>query len=300
MTAGSTAVPVSASLQGLAPKTVYYIRVVVWNSRGSDDADGLADHDQGRARGRHSRSGARAERDGADPAPAGTTPTTAETPAPTLGESMVVAPVEGTVKVREPGTGQFVVLGAGDSVPVGSVVDTRDGAVALTSELAGGRTQSATFGDGLFEVRQSAKRDGLTDIILRGGNFAACGGRSAGRGRAAAVTSAARKAAQAPAVGQGQRRALPHARTQQRGHGARDALGDDRHLRGHANHGDRGLGVGARPARASGPSSCARAGATWPAGAAERSRPARGPLSPLGFRRWTSPTSPPPSPAWTR
>ena len=181
VTAGDGVV-VSASLQGLSPKTAYHIRVVVWNSRGSDEqtASPITTTAAGAA---------------PAPAPTATAPggTTSATPAPTLGESVVVAPVEGTVRVREPGTGRFVVLGAGDTVPVGSVVDTRRGAVALTSELAGGRTQTATFGDGLFEVRQPAKRDGLTDLILRGGNFAVCGGPAAGRARAAAVAAAARR-----------------------------------------------------------------------------------------------------------
>jgi hypothetical protein len=188
VTGDSAGVPVSVSLQGLSPKTVYHIRVVVWNSRGSDAQTGWPFT---------TRAAPVAVAPAPAPAPtatapAGSAPTTLVTPEPTLGQSMVVAPVEGTVKVRETGTGTFVVLGAGDTVPVGSVVDTRDGAVALTSELAGGRTQTATFGDGLFEVRQSPERDGLTDIILRGGNFAVCGGRRAGRGRAAAVAAAGR------------------------------------------------------------------------------------------------------------
>jgi hypothetical protein len=187
---GNNGVSVSAALQNLSPKTVYYYKIVVWNSEGSDSAVGWPFT---------TKAAPATTAPAPGPAPAATAPspapstTPATTPEPALGETMVVAPVEGTVRVREPGTGTFVVLGAGDAVPVGSVVDTRHGAVALTSALSRGRTQTATFGQGLFQVRQSAKRDGLTDIILRGGNFAACGARTRAR---AAVAAKARKSPQ--------------------------------------------------------------------------------------------------------
>jgi hypothetical protein len=82
------------------------------------------------------------------------------------------------VKVKAPGAEGYTTLAAGDAVPVGSVLDTRGGTVSLTTAV-GGTTQTGTFRGAVFEVRQAAKGTGMTDIVLRGGNFAACGKASA-------------------------------------------------------------------------------------------------------------------------
>ncbi|HEX6391261.1 MAG TPA: fibronectin type III domain-containing protein [Solirubrobacteraceae bacterium] len=180
VTGGNGAVNVSASIQSLSPATAYHLRIVVWNAEGSSSEVGRPFTTQP----------APAAAAPAPATPTGTTPAAAPAPEPAFGETAVVAPVEGTVRIREPGSRRFVVLGAADAVPVGSLIHTRDGAVRLTSALPGGRTQSATFGDGLFQVRQSKTRKGLTDIVLRGGDFSACGSRSSGaRAGAAAVAS---------------------------------------------------------------------------------------------------------------
>jgi hypothetical protein len=100
------------------------------------------------------------------------------------GESVVVAPTRGTVLVKAPGAG-FVPLTAGGSVPVGSVVDTRAGAITLTSSV-GATTQTGSFRGGMFEVRQAASGDGMTDIVMRGSDFSACRrARSAAAGKKA-------------------------------------------------------------------------------------------------------------------
>jgi hypothetical protein len=180
VTGGNGAVNVSASIQSLSPATAYHLRIVVWNAEGSSS-------EVGRPFTTQATPVAGAPAPGA---PTGTTPAAAPAPKPAFGETAVVAPVEGTVRIREPGSRRFVVLGAADAVPVGSLIHTRDGAVKLTSALPGGRTQSATFGDGLFQVRQSKARKGLTDIVLRGGDFSVCGSRSScARATAAAVAS---------------------------------------------------------------------------------------------------------------
>ncbi len=62
-------------------------------------------------------------------------------------------------------------------VPVGSLVDTRHGRVSLQSARDGkGRTQTGTFWGGVFQVRQTRHNRGITDLHLRGGRFAGCGG----------------------------------------------------------------------------------------------------------------------------
>jgi hypothetical protein len=113
----------------------------------------------------------------------------APAPLPVIGKTMNVAPVAGTVTVRAPGQTGFTPLAANGSVPVGAVVDTRAGTVQVTSALAGGGTQAGTFHGAVFQVRQAATGNGMTDLVLRGGNFAACPKRgSRATGRAAAVS----------------------------------------------------------------------------------------------------------------
>jgi hypothetical protein len=171
--------PVSATVTGLKPSTLYHYRLVVI-SWGDVDSGG----DQTFTT--------------AAPAPAPVAPAPAAIPAPVapaplpvappvIGKTMVVAPVAGVVKVQAPGGSGFTALTAGSSVPVGAVVDTRAGTVQLTSAVSGGKTQDGTFRGALFQVRQSAKGTGMTDLVLRGGNFSVCPRASRARGRAAAV-----------------------------------------------------------------------------------------------------------------
>jgi hypothetical protein len=108
---------------------------------------------------------------------------------PALGKTVVVAPLGGTVKVKAPGASGYAVLGAGGSVPVGATVDTRAGSVALTTALAGGKTQTAELHGGVFRVRQGAAAGGTTDIDLRGPALQC----STAKARASAAAAAKRK-----------------------------------------------------------------------------------------------------------
>lgn len=85
-------------------------------------------------------------------------------PEPELNETAVVAPEAGEVRVRTP-DGSFTALDATRAVPLGSVVDTRQGTVTLVTETAEG-DQSGSFRGGLFKVRQ--RRRGHTEVHLRG------------------------------------------------------------------------------------------------------------------------------------
>lgn len=75
---------------------------------------------------------------------------------PEFGSTVNVQLVSGTVRVRVPGSRRFRVLKAGEQVPIGSVVDTTDGRVRLTSAKyrVGSETQTADFYAGVFRVRQ--------------------------------------------------------------------------------------------------------------------------------------------------
>ena len=158
---------------GLTPGTTYHVRLRATNARGTTVGADRTFTTTGTA------PAAAAPAPGpAAPAPvlpgtpAPPTVLTPATPDPVQGESVVVAPTRGTVLVKAPGGG-FVPLTAGDTVPVGSVVDTRAGAITLTSSV-GTTTQTGSFRGGMFEVRQTPTGNGMTDIVLRGGDFSGC------------------------------------------------------------------------------------------------------------------------------
>jgi hypothetical protein len=91
------------------------------------------------------------------------------TPSPELGKAVVLAPRKGTVRIRRPRGKRFVALTESTQVPTGSTIDARRGTVALSSALdREGKTQTAQFWAGVFQVRQARSGRGMTDIILRG------------------------------------------------------------------------------------------------------------------------------------
>jgi hypothetical protein len=103
---------------------------------------------------------------------------------------VTVSGKSGSVMVRVPGAKAAVPVTATSAVPVGSVVDTRQGSVVLQTAVAGAKTQAATIHGGVFQVVQSATKGGLTDLVLRG-PAPSC---KAGGARAAAVTKKRTKA----------------------------------------------------------------------------------------------------------
>lgn len=172
--------PVSATVGGLTPGTVYHYRLLAGNSPFFIAAD-----DQTFTTAPAPAPIAAAVAPAPLPAPAAAPPT------PELGKTVVVAPVSGTVTVKVPGVATYAVLGAGAAVPSGAVLDTRRGEVALTTALPNGKTQTGQFHGGVFGVRQSAGAGGTTDIDLRGPAPSCRTGK--GRARAAAVTPTKRR-----------------------------------------------------------------------------------------------------------
>ena len=92
-----------------------------------------------------------------------------------LGRAVAVAPVRGVVRVRLPGAKSFVVLSRQAQLPTGATVDTGSGAIALTTASnAKGAEQSATFSGAAFSVTQRKGVRPMTELVLRGGDFAGC------------------------------------------------------------------------------------------------------------------------------
>ena len=89
-------------------------------------------------------------------------------PDPIAGKSVVVKTVSGKVFVKVPGSSAFVSLEQLESIPVGSVIDARDGKVALTSTRSGSKDQTARFKFGRFKVTQSRKPGARTILKLNG------------------------------------------------------------------------------------------------------------------------------------
>lgn len=112
---------------------------------------------------------------------------------PVLGRTLAIAAVQGKITATSP-SGAPVDLSAAKAVPTGTVIDARAGTVELTTALdRKGATQTGRFWGGRFEVRQGATDRGLTQLVLRGGDFGACPrGSVARRAGAHAVASAAK------------------------------------------------------------------------------------------------------------
>jgi hypothetical protein len=103
-----------------------------------------------------------------------------------------VRPVRGSVRVKPRGASAYSDLGAGVSLPVGSLIDTRHGRVSLQSARnTHGGTQSGTFWGGVFQVRQRRHNRGITDLHLRGGRFRGCRARGVRAGASALAREAA-------------------------------------------------------------------------------------------------------------
>jgi hypothetical protein len=94
---------------------------------------------------------------------------------PTVGGDLNVARTEGTIRIKLPGSGDFVRLDKDASIPFGSIVDAASGTVTLTTaHNRHGVTQSAAFKGALFRVTQKKRARPVTDLELRGGDFGSC------------------------------------------------------------------------------------------------------------------------------
>jgi hypothetical protein len=101
----------------------------------------------------------------------------AAAPPPRPGVSANVATRAGTVLVKQPSSNRFVRVRAETQIPIGSLVDTTQGTVELTTARGGaGAIQKGTFRGGVFKVGQKRGGNPLTTLTL-GGPGLRCGGR---------------------------------------------------------------------------------------------------------------------------
>ena len=82
---------------------------------------------------------------------------------------MVAEVARGRVPVRRPGSRGFTELVGEATIPAQLIVDTRNGAVRITSaSKRSGATQSAVFSEGIFKVLQKADSKPITELRLVG------------------------------------------------------------------------------------------------------------------------------------
>ena len=161
---GDEAVAVNHTIGSLQPATNYHVRLVASNDDGVTRGADVTFTTPGAAQGTPA----------ALPTPAAPSPLPgtelgpAPAAPPTLGRSVAITPAGGSVLVRVPGATHAAVLSGAASAPLGSILDTRAGAVKLQTALPGGSTQAGTFRGGLFEVRQPTGGHGMTELVLRG------------------------------------------------------------------------------------------------------------------------------------
>jgi hypothetical protein len=107
-------------------------------------------------------------------------------PPPVEGKSVNVQPVSGKVLVKLPSgstakipgahsaASGFIPLSQAASIPVGSILDTTQGVVKLTSAAnKAGATQNGKFSQGQFKIGQTHKNS-LTTLTMGGGSLSGC------------------------------------------------------------------------------------------------------------------------------
>jgi hypothetical protein len=110
----------------------------------------------------------------------------AKLPPPSVGRSIDIGLVSGTVIVTPPGRHSFTLGSQDRNIPVGSLIDTSHGRVDLRSASTpgsaaarAGKVQDANFFDGAFTVRQSHANP-VARIKLAGGQISKCTATTAG------------------------------------------------------------------------------------------------------------------------
>jgi hypothetical protein len=108
---------------------------------------------------------------------ASATTTTVSVPAPPVEKKNVdVLPVSGTIRIKLPGSDHYVVLRAGERIPLGTLVDATHGQVQIVSaKNRRGITTTGIFYAGIFRITQAkGARVELTVLTLAGPGPTGC------------------------------------------------------------------------------------------------------------------------------
>src|SRR5690606_38440717 len=161
------------TLTGLRPATTYWVRVIVTGAGDPIVSPGVGFTTAADPQPRPEPEPDRGQ--GAQLEPGETVETSPPDPEHAeQGQAVVVGPESGPVMVRQAGTEEFARVEAGTPVPIGSTVDTTQGTVRLISQVRTA-TQDVILRGSQFEVRQSRDGSGITEFVLKGGDFSACG-----------------------------------------------------------------------------------------------------------------------------
>jgi hypothetical protein len=113
-------------------------------------------------------------------------------PKPVAGQTFNVEPVEGTIELQCPGEDQSSRLTSFKQIPMGCLVNTRHGTIALTSSKgSSGDLQDADFWGGVFVVTQKEGDDQEVELKLAGKRM--CEKRSTARKSGVARASGAKR-----------------------------------------------------------------------------------------------------------
>jgi hypothetical protein len=156
------------------------------NSGGGSSGGGSGSGDSGSG----GSSGGRDDGDSGDESGSSGGALPAPTAVPRQGKSLNAEPETGKVTIKVPGASAPATVTEGASVPVGSVVDARDGAIRLISAGdSSGTAQWAVFSGAIFRVTQQ-KGTPLTDVQVTGFDPRSCA--PAGRAVARSASRARR------------------------------------------------------------------------------------------------------------
>jgi Ca2+-binding RTX toxin-like protein len=92
----------------------------------------------------------------------------------TLGRFFTATLVRGSVRLRPRSMDRFIPLVGATKLAVRSLIDARNGTVALSMRSAGRHFRSSVLRGSMFTVDQRPSRSPLADLRLRGGNLSAC------------------------------------------------------------------------------------------------------------------------------
>ena len=87
---------------------------------------------------------------------------------PRIGERATAGADSGRLRLRRRGASRFTRLTGDASIPVGSTIDARQGRARVTVAVEGGRTQTAVFYGGIFQLLQKTARRPVAEMKLVG------------------------------------------------------------------------------------------------------------------------------------